>query len=429
MMPDRYDELRKRLMAQDSSTTTPDTMGEQDIGSPDNVQPTQPAQDEQQIPPKDVQAGLGYIPDLAAAVGPGLLATLGGASPRVASSLFDQGNKYAQGRGAQEEVTKNKLTTAIGKDGKPVYVNTRDAVGLQQYIKPNRMLDTSQNVQSTATYSNKQTGELANFYIARNGLIYRVGENETNGKPISPDFLAQNYVPFKGYASAETVDPYGTKVVTQTQRSLPSQVDVIAKTPGYGAMVGVPTEGIKETEKSLDEHNKRIGDLELKRNDLKSSLSIFNNPSATPTELTAARESLIRSITPEPRLTDEDVKRAMGNDFRSVFSQVRNMLSNKTFEQMSTAERAEFIKASNTLIDKMNKGIQRSYDKMLQESSTVPGGQGYLQKKTQPNVQMKRSTQAQFDQIKRAAAQEFGAGTDLYNKFVAKKALDLGIEQ
>lgn len=380
---------------------------------------------------KQVSGDYGYIPDLVASAGPSLLALIGGASPGIVSQHIDRGNQYAQARGKQEEVTKDKMTQ-IDVNGEPMNVLARDALGEKPYIQPPRSAGASGapsgNVQSTMTYSNKKTGEISNFYLSRNGLIYRVGDNEANGNPVPPEKIAADYVPFKGFATANIEDAYGNKNVTQMQRTNPGQKVSVAGAKGYGSMVGVPTEGIKQTEKSLDEHNKRVGDIENKLSDLKSSIPILENPASTPTELTAAREALIRSISTEPRLTDEDVARAMGNDFRSLFAQTRNALGNKAFGDMSPKQRQEFLTSAKTLINRMDQGVQRSYDKMTKETSTVPGGKGYIEKKTPVQAQKSKASKAELEKIKQAAKKAFGNDKTMYDKFVEKKTRELGLD-
>lgn len=432
MMPDRYDEIKKRAATKKIiEYVNPDlNMQPIDVEASAPIQPYNPEPAPIIQPEKNQSTDLSFLPDLAASAGPGLLALLGGASPKIVSEQFDKGNRYAQGRGTQEEITKDKIMQ-IDVNGEPQNILARDAVGKKPFI-PGKTITgstsgTGGNVQSARSYSNKKTGEIVDVYLSRNGLIYRAGDNEATGKPISADVLASEYVPFKGFATANIENAFGDKTVTQMQRTNPSQKVTVGGAKGYGSMVGVPTEGIKQTEKSLDEHNKRVGDLELKASDLKSSIAILENKDATPTELTAARESLIRSISTEPRLTDEDVARAMGNDFRSLYSQFKNAVKNRGLGEMNPEQRAEFIKSAKTLIAKMDQGVQRSYEKMIGESETVPGGKQYLEKKNPAlSKKLKKST-AEMEKIKQAAKKAFGNDIDGYNSFIDKKSLELGL--
>jgi len=434
MMPDRYDEIKKRAATKKIVEYVNPELNMEPIAleATPPIEPYQPQQAEQVQPTERAPSSdLSFLPDLAASAGPGILALLGGASSNVVSQHFDRGNKYAQSRGAQEEVTKDKIMQ-VDDNGLPLNVLARDAVGRRPFIEPKAGAPGSSgasggNVQSARSYSNKKTGEIVDVYLARNGLIYRAGDNEATGKPIPADVLATEYVPFKGFATANIENAFGDKSVTQMQRTNPAQKVTVAGAKGYGSMVGVPEEGIKQTEKSLDEHNKRVGDLELKAGDLKSSISILENPTATPTELTAARESLIRAISTEPRLTDEDVARAMGNDFRSLYSQFRNALKNKAFGEMSPVQRQEFIKSAKTLIKKIDQGVQRSYEKMMGESATVPGGKSYLEKKTPELSKKSKKATAEIEKIKQAAKKAFGNDIDGYNSFIEKKSLELGL--
>ncbi len=397
MTPEQYDEIRKKKMSEGLSNNSLD-----------------PA----------------MVADLAASAGPSLLALLGGASPAVVSGLLDKGNQYAMKRGAQEEVTKDKIAI-IEEDGLPKNVLVRDSLGKKPYYQQKAASalggSSDQNVQSKMVFSNKKTGELLSTYLARNGKMYRVGETPDMAEALDPNKLNQEYVPFIGFGTAKSKDMYGGESVTQFQKTLPSKKVVVGGTQGYAGTQGVPTEGLKATEKSLDEHNKRIGDLELKANTIDDFISVLSNPNANANEIAAAQEAVIRATTTEPRLTDEDVKRAMGDNFKSVFTQLSRALSNKVTGKLQQNQRNDLLKAAQTLSSVMKKGIQRSYEKMQGEVSTIPGASSLVEKRTPDIQKRKKQTQAKMAEIEQIAKKQFGPDKESYNRYIKMKRQELGL--
>ena len=399
-MADVYEEMRKRALLENAANPQ------------DRIKETQLA---------ERNASLG---DAAVAAVPTLMNLFGkGNSIEQAGRIADT-NKYLQNRGAAKVAELKDIKTISNELGEPEFIKAEDSIGMKAYEAPKSgktAADLAGHVHSAQKVFNMDTNERGLKVLYKNGtskIINSVGEESTGGR----------WEPDVGVGVVTNEDMYGGKKTEQWNKNKPSGGNkTVTQQPGYGTTQGVPTEGVKQAEKSLDEHNKRIGDIELKRNDLQSSLGIMSNPNSTPTELTAARESLIRSISTEPRLTDEDVARAMGNDFRSTYAQLRNSISNKAYGDMSPEQRAEFLKSAKTLINKMDSGISKSHQKMMEESSAIPGGKDYLEKKTKTQAQKSKAKQAELITIKNKAKKFFGNNVDAYNKFIAKKQEELGI--
>lgn len=399
-MADIYEEMRKRALLENAANPQ------------DRIKETQLA---------ERNASLG---DAAVAAVPTLMNLLGKGSSIEQANRITDANKYLQNRGAANAAELKDIKTISNEIGEPEFIKAEDSIGMKAYEAPKAgktAADLAGHVHSAQKVFNVDTAERGLKVLYKNGtskIINSTGEESTGGK----------WEPDLGVGVVTSEDMYGSKKTKQWNKNTPTgDKKIVTQQPGYGSTQGVPTEGIKQAEKSLDEHNKRIGDLELKRSDLQSSLSIMSNPNATPTELTAARESLIRSISTEPRLTDNDVARAMGNDFRSLYAQLRNSISNKAYGDMSPEQRSEFLKSAKTLISKIDSGIGRSHQKMMEESSTVPGGKNYLEKKTKTQVQKSKAKQAELIEMKNKAKKFFGNNVDAYNKFIAKKQEELGI--
>lgn len=331
MMPDRYDELRKRLAVEQlkpqmgQEPTELFTQDDIDIeGIPPVAQeqpspaPESPARNPSGM---DAQSAM-YIGDLAASAGPGLLSLLGGGSPAVVSNLMDKGNKYAQNRGAQEEITKAN-TSVIDDNGEPLNVRTRDAMGKKPYY-PSRSGSLS-NLGSVvsgvpANMFNPKTGDRAKVQQYKDGTAFRYGTKI----PITDIGDWQQDL---GVANATGTDVYGTKTQDQYNKNQPSGMTRVKTTQGLGEYMGhIPQ---KEAESRLKDANKSkvktaesiatLQELKAHRNTLATT-----NDSMT---FSIAMGNILRTV--EKRLSDEEQQRFLGNDYRGILGNASNYIQGK----------------------------------------------------------------------------------------------------
>ena len=153
----------------------------------------------------------------------------------------------------------------------------------------------------------------------------------------------------------------------------------VKTTPGYGTLTKTPINTAKGVDKIIDTYEKDTTILNTKLNELNNATSVFKKRGASPTELTSAREALIRAVTTESRLTDEDVERALGNDYRDILSQVGGVLTNKTFGELSVAQRQDFLKGIDMLGKRLQGAIEFAKNKAKTRSSGLPQGKGYFE--------------------------------------------------
>ena len=412
----------------------PPTEEEQLMAQLNEVQPLEEPSYEvmEQQPERSVASDFDprMVADLGASLGPSVLALLGGASPNVVSGLMDKGNQYAMKRGAQEEVTKDKISV-IDEGGLPLNVLTRDSVGKRPYYQAKAGAlsggQKDQNVQSKMTFANKKTGELMSTYLARNGQMYRVGETPDTANPLDPSVLSNEYVPFFGFGTAKSKSMYGDESVIQFQKTQPEKKTTIGGTQGYAGTQNVPTEGLKVFEKSQDEFNKIAVPLEQKRKSLNDAINIIGNKNSTSTEMAAAQEAIIRGIINDPILTEGDVPRAMGDNYKSLFKQVTNAVSRKAVGSMNQTERADMLKSAKSLATMLDTGISSMYEKFKGEVSTIPGASD-LAKKRNPQIEKRsKANQAELIRIKEIAKKQFGNDKKAYDSYIKLKQNQLGL--
>jgi hypothetical protein len=409
MMPDRYDEIKKRLAVgqikpefQFDGQNLPITdYPEEQLEEPTReLAETSEAKEEYQG--MDGQSAM-YLGDAVASAGPALLSLLGGGSAAVVSGLFDKGNKYAQSRGAQEEITKAN-TSVIDVDGQPVNIRSRDAIGKKPYYQSKlggKAFADPSSIQKTERVYDRATDSFKIMGITRGGQVVDLGLE-----------------PSMGVGSASGTDVLGSKSTVQYNKNDPSKKTPIKTTPGYGTLTGTPVQTQKDVNKLADKYAKDTDILETKKNELNNAVSIFSNPKATPTELTAAREALIRSVTAETRLTDNDVERALGNDFRTLLAQIGSSLSNKGFGEMSDAQKADFLTAAKTLSNRLENGLNFAYNKSKQRASALPGGKEAFEAQTPERTKSAKTAEAELIKVQMQAEKKYGKGTPAFEQFM-----------
>lgn len=342
--------------------------------------------------------------DLGASLGPSVLALLGGSSTNLINSQLQKGDKYAQSRGAQEALDSVKLSTVKNELGSPEYARTSDAEYMEPYMAKkgagSSLADPS-NIQKTQSVYDRATNSFKLVGITKAGNVIDLGLE-----------------PSLGVGTSISKDVYDTKVQEQYNKNDPSKKTPVKTTPGYGTLTGTPIQTQKDVNKITEKYVKDTDILETKKNELSNAISIFQNPNAGPTELTAAREALIRSITTETRLTDSDVERALGNDFRDVVSQVGSSLSNKAFAEMSDAQKKDFLSAANTLIKRLETGLNFAYNKSKQRASSLPGGKKSFESQTPERTKSENVAKSDLINVRLQAEKKYGKGTPAFEKFM-----------
>lgn len=370
--------------------------------------------------------------DLAASLGPSVLAILGGASPAVTTSLLDKGNQYAMNRGKQEEITKDKLVEVENEMGDPENVLARDAVGMKPYERP--LLGrggagaNGTTVHNKLQFTNKKTGELRYAYMNKDGKSYWLGETpDTGAQPLDANILNE-YIPFAGYGTVTNKDMYDNITVQQYPKANPQQKTTVGGSQGYAGLVGVPQKGLEEANKAQDDFDKVVVPIRQKISNLDGNIGILRGSSSTPTQKTAAREAIIRGVISDPILTDSDVARSMGEDYRALIDSFKNTFSKKIGGKMSDAEQEDMLKAYATIKSNLERGIITRYGSMKDRLSTVPGAAPVVSERNKETEKMINQKKAQLESIKQVAKRRFGDNKKLYDAYINQKKLEMGIE-
>lgn len=346
MMPDRYDELRKRaatLGVVPSDPNSPIQISQNKTGDPrldmDTIELEAPYKGEdnsiKEYNPEPAQptisqrnAGMDpssamYLGDLAASAGPGLLSLFGGGSPAVVSNLMDKGNTYAMNRGTQEEITKKNLSVVADEDGNPIYTRTRDALGQEPYFQPKGVAANQprrfqpiilKNVNKDSPDFKKIKGatQTSEGYFDQDGNKLNLNE----WLPFKPDDLIKQRT-VQGGSVVQSRDKYsGSTAPVAGQRGLGDTMGGVSKEQAQAML--------KDASKSKTEKAKRIGDVEnLKR--IRDTLSVDSQPE----EVAQGIEKLKRLAGGENRLSDIESQVFGGDKYKTYFTQAKEWASGK----------------------------------------------------------------------------------------------------
>lgn len=325
MMPDRYDEIRKRKMLEDSQVMDLEPLDMPydlpALATEPEVEPTRKPASEGM----DGQSAM-YLGDAVASAGPALLSLFGGGSPAVVSSLFDKGNQYAQKRGAQEEITKAN-TSVIDRDGQPLNIRSRDAIGEKPYYQTKLGLGMGANGVrqfQPLTLKNVKTNEIVVARQNANGYF------DAEGVP----YDMKTWLPFKTEDLIREKTVQGGSSVTARDKYTGKLNKVTSKAGIGDVMGGVSKEeavsGIKSAEKAKEKSYKQLEAIEGARR----SITILDKPNLTPEEAASGIFAIIKANNGE-RLSDSDYAMARGTEFKSLLRQFEDWSDGKILGQIN----------------------------------------------------------------------------------------------
>jgi hypothetical protein len=208
MMPDRLDEIKKRLMIEQQSPASVDyNQAVDDLGNP-IAKSVQPAIDptEHRQGRYEAQNMGAMVGDIATAAVPSLLGMFQhGLTDPQRSAMMNQGNKYLQNRSIAETPTKSNMATISNEIGSPELVDIRNAIGEEPYVK--ELKGTSSGLVKGVPHKmfNSLTGERAIISVGSDNVARRIGEKD----PVD----MKGWVQDLGVGTATGTDVFGTKTI------------------------------------------------------------------------------------------------------------------------------------------------------------------------------------------------------------------------
>ena len=325
----------------------------------------QPAEQPARIPskfPKDPTNML--IADAVAGAGPALLSLLGGADTRQVVGHFDRGNEYAKARGKQEEITPDKLIK-IDENGEPINVNPYDALYQKPYMD-------KKEASAAAPLSKKGNFQLVKVFNKNNGEYESVVFDTSSGEVVNnADIIARAGDPkitqvrtLEGGTKGFKVSPY--KKGTEGAYSEAGIGDQFGSKPGNRLSAEEAKAGLKSSEKAKD---KKVKIIEAQQN-AKQSVTMLSNPEATPEELAAGIQLMLKAVNKE-RLSDPDAVRLKGDEFKSYKRALEDFLQGKIAGEISASTRQGFINVANSFI-LASEGEKRAIDKNYTPKGFLP---------------------------------------------------------
>ena len=327
MMPDRYDELRKRLLVSQDQPQIDYNQAVDDSGIPiDRV----PAQVEPVATPesrRDLQAKADTNRALANAIvaaGSSLTGFMGGTATEQ-SSRFNQSNKYLQNIASLEADKLKKLKEIKNEAGQPEFIAESNAIGMEPYHAPLKpvagsLISGMLMKGQPAKFINKETGDVISLAVGPDNVVRRLGHQE-------PFDLTDKWVPHEGYSTPSGVDVFGSKTTDIVAKAAPNIKRNAKSTQGLGSyMGGIPLEEAKSRLKEAAKGKEKVAE----------SLAIIGELEASEKKLSKTNDAMTFSIgvgqalrTVEKRLSEDEQKRFMGDSYRSVFQNAENYLQGK----------------------------------------------------------------------------------------------------
>lgn len=319
-MPDRYDELRKRLLV---SQDQPQVDGPIVPNELENISaaPIVTPESRRALQDKaDVNRG---IANLIVAAGPSLLGFTGGTAAEQ-SSRFDQSNKYLQNIGSLEAEKLKKLREIKNEAGTPEFIAESNAIGMEPYHIPKTTAKSAAAGMlmkgQPAKFINKSTGDVISLAVGPDNVVRRLGH-------VEPFDLTDEWVPHEGFTTPSGTDVFGTKTTDLVAKAAPNIKKNAKSTQGLGSyMGGIPQEEAKSRLKESAKGKEKVAE----------SLSIVGELEASEKKLRETNDPMTFSIgvgqalrTVEKRLSEDEQKRFMGNDYRSIFQNAENYMRGK----------------------------------------------------------------------------------------------------
>jgi hypothetical protein len=303
---DQYNEIRKKAIIDNMNN----------IGSPENVDLT-----EQRHAAYNAQQMGSAIGDIATAAVPTLMGIFGSGNDVERGNRINQANSYLQKRAIQDTPNKNSITQISNEYGSPELIDIKNSIGEEPYIK--EKLSNSGLVKGVPhKMFNKITGERAIISVGSDNIARKIGEKD----PIDMNGWMQDL----GVGNATGTDVFGTKTQKQFEKGKVEDTKVVNSTQGLGSyMGGIPLEEAKSRMKEagkgkekVAESNAVIGELDASERKLRVTKD--------PMTFSIALGQALRSV--EKRLSEDEQRRFMGNDYRSVFQNAENYIQGKMGE-------------------------------------------------------------------------------------------------
>jgi hypothetical protein len=441
MMPDRYDELRKRLLLSDQAQIKPQ-MGEQTQLNEDLIEQVIP--DEYIAPPQEeVQAQVSRAPAMSApesrraslatedanrnlanlitAAGSSLTGFMGGTAAEQ-SSRFSKGNEYLKNIGTLEAARLKGLKEIKNEDGNPEFIAEANAVGMEPYHQVKTLGSGSNGAANSfklATLYNPNDRSYKSIkHNSRTGGILDLSDNifiPEEGSIVQP--VANKLIKTEDVGGTVTVAPYNQYDKNQTP-------PVVTK-PGLGPKYGVGTKGQGEAiEKGIAEGQKEYQAFSGSIKDIESASRTIKNGNNV-RAMSAAIYSLVRSVEPKGVLTEQDFQVISGSSYMPTLQEIEDFLGKKftgNLEEM----RSSFGGLADDIKNRLEQRMESIPSRFAPESkqaqdairSVIP------QDKIKEGVRVKK---AKLIQIETQAKKFFGNDKNAYNGFLNKKKQELGL--
>jgi hypothetical protein len=345
---------------------------------------------------------------------PGLLSTLGGASPYVQNMQYDKGNQYAQKR-SQEELNA-KLVQLKSTDGTPYYEKARYAVGEEPYIVAKGRL----GLDGDKSGIRKQFRDLKTDRVFLGRYIGDSLYDMTQGRMLAPEELA-SVMQYEPQKLKETEDIKGNKMINlyDTQKGGKKTIDAYQ---GLGSFYDVGTKGqaenIESAQKTAQKDTYEIERSLARLDEVEQTLSSTKDPRT----MAASIYALARDYESKGILTDQDYKSILGIDMDTYLNRLQYAIDNRLTGQIQ-----DYAKSFVNLARSAKSLKQRDLDAIR---NTIPRGgprtQAPKAEVVAPKGKPSRANQAKYIQLEKAAKQKI-KDPALLKKFLERKKQELGL--
>lgn len=376
MMPDRYDELKKRKLLEEAmpSQEEPvdysegDTIEQKLLNSPQEKQLT--GSDERIYNTKELDRNKAYG-DLAVAATPYLMSLFNssGSAPEIANR-YASANKYLQNRALADQVHKKELVSISNEEGSPEYVRAEDALGMEPYYQPKGSVASSLVKGVPHKMFNPITGERAIISVGNDNIARRIG---------SPDPMdISHWIQDLGVGSATGTDISGTKTQEQYEKGAPElPKKQIKSTTGLGAHMGVGTKieaetRIKEAQKGMEksaESEKNLANLDIAEQTVKRTKD--------PMVFAIVVGKALRTI--EKRLSDKEQDTFMGGKYKSFALQAREIGSGKFKGEIPESIRQNALNAIRLLKEQGGAELEATKKSYSEKAGLSKAGQKIIE--------------------------------------------------
>jgi hypothetical protein len=375
MMPDRYDELRKRLLiGQQDAPAVDYNQAVDDMGEPIAravAAEAPPVTPESRRALQDKADMTRNLSNLIVSAG-STLTGFGRGTAAEQSSRFSQGNEYLKNIGNIEAEKLKKLKEIRNEDGDAEFIAESNAIGMEPYhqlktVQAAKAAKAEQDRQfQPVTIKNKNTDEV--LVAVQNGRGYF--DRET-GEP----YDLREWLPFKspiilrektvqGGSVAKAVDPYDTKKTPKisSQRGVGDDFGGVSADQAKG-MLGDARKGKDKSIKAVEAYQ-----------NASAALVDLSVPSLTAERAAAGIVKIVKATNGE-RVSDSDYLNLRGSEFKSYIREVEDWASGKVVGKPSDKAIAAFKEIAG-LIMKAKKKEAEAIKNSYTPSNTSPSKSG-----------------------------------------------------